>query len=77
MARIAAQLRRTPPWADLQAIKKLYDESHRITKMTGLDHHVDHIIPLRGEFVSGLHIAENLRVLSGPENLSKGSKYDP
>jgi hypothetical protein len=73
----ADRLQRTPPWADLQAIRKLYDEAHRITKATGLEHHVDHIIPMRGKLVSGLHVAENLRVLPGPENLSKGSKFIP
>lgn len=71
----ADRLQRTPPWADLKAIRKIYEESHRITKETGLEHHVDHIIPMRGKLVSGLHIAENLRVLPGPENLAKGSKF--
>ena len=75
MARIAAQLERTPPWADLMTIRQIYDTSHWITKVTGLEHHVDHIIPMRGKLVSGLHIAENLRVLPGPENLTKGSKF--
>jgi hypothetical protein len=71
----ADRLQRTPPWADLKAIKTIYDESHRVTKATGLEHHVDHIIPMRGKLVSGLHVAENLRVLPGPENLAKGSKF--
>jgi hypothetical protein len=71
----ADRLQRTPPWTDLKAIRKIYEESHRITKVTGLEHHVDHIIPLKGKLVSGLHIAENLRVLPGPENLAKGSKF--
>jgi len=73
----AARLQRTPPWADLKRIRGIYEEAHRATKLTGLGHHVDHIIPLQGELVSGLHVAENLRVLPGPENLSKGSKFDP
>jgi hypothetical protein len=71
----ADRLQRTPPWADLKAIRKVYEDSHRVTKETGLEHHVDHIIPMRGKLVSGLHIAENLRVLPGPENLAKGSKF--
>jgi|ERR1700722_1990921 len=73
----ADRLQRTPPWADLKAIRKIYDTSTWITKATGLEHHVDHIIPMRGKLVSGLHVAENLRVLPGPENLAKGSKYMP
>lgn len=71
----AGKLQRTPPWADLKAIRKIYEESTRLTTETGLEHHVDHIIPMRGKLVSGLHIAENLRVLPGPENLAKGSKF--
>lgn len=75
MARIAAQKQRTPRWANLKAIKEFYDTSHWITEVTGVEHHVDHIMPLQGKLVSGLHIAENLRVLPGPENLAKGSKF--
>jgi hypothetical protein len=71
----ADKLQRTPKWADLEMIRKIYDTSTWITKVTGLEHHVDHIIPMRGKLVSGLHIAENLRVLPGPENLAKGSKF--
>jgi hypothetical protein len=74
---LADKLQRTPKWADLKMIRKIYDTSTWITKVTGLEHHVDHIIPMRGKFVSGLHIAENLRVLPGPENLAKGSKFMP
>jgi hypothetical protein len=77
MARIASQKQRTPKWADLKAIKAFYDTSQWVTEVTGLEHHVDHIIPLNGRLVSGLHVAENLRVLPGPENLAKGSKYMP
>lgn len=71
----ADKLQRTPKWADLKVIRKIYDTSTWITKVTGIEHHVDHIIPMRGKLVSGLHVAENLRVLPGPENLAKGSKF--
>jgi hypothetical protein len=75
MARRATQLQRTPKWADLKEIKKFYDEMHRLTRETGLQYHVDHILPLQGKIVSGLHIAENLRVIPEFDNLSKGSKF--
>lgn len=76
-ARRAAKLQRTPKWADLKEIRKFYDEMHRLTRETGVQHHVDHILPMQGELVSGLHVAENLRVIKATPNLSKGSKFEP
>ena len=73
----ADRLQRTPKWADLKAIRAVYTAARRVTRLTGVEHHVDHIVPMRGKLVSGLHIAENLRVLPGPENLAKGSKFMP
>jgi hypothetical protein len=61
----------------MKAIKEIYKESNRVQKETGIEHHVDHIIPMRGKLVSGLHIAENLRVIPEFDNLSKGSKFMP
>ena len=61
----------TPPDADFETIAAFYEESARLTRETGVRHHVDHIIPLsRG----GLHHQDNLRVVTMQENLSKGAK---
>ncbi len=58
----------TPPWADLKAIEAMYRNRPE-------GYHVDHIIPLLGEFVSGLHTIENLQYLPATENLKKSNKY--
>ena len=65
--RRAAKLERTPPWADLDAIKAFYLACPK-------GHHVDHHYPLQGEICSGLHVIENLRYLPAHENLSKGNR---
>lgn len=73
--RQCAKLQRTPSWADHNAITKIYEESARLTEETGILHHVDHDIPLQGEFVSGLHCETNLVILTAADNLSKGNKH--
>jgi 5-methylcytosine-specific restriction endonuclease McrA len=74
--RHAAKLRRTPPWADRDAIARIYDEARCLTEATGIDHHVDHAIPLRGRLVSGLHVHTNLQILTGVENSRKCNHFE-
>ena len=64
----AVRLQRIPPWADLSAIKDFYLKCPD-------GHHVDHVVPLRGKEVSGLHVLENLQYLPAKENMSKGNKF--
>ena len=71
------KIRATPPWADLKAIEAVYAERERISVKTGIVHHVDHIITLRGENVCGLHVHYNLQVIPAVENLRKSNKIDP
>ena len=70
-----AALRATPPWADLAAIRAIYEECARVSDETGVPHHVDHFYPLQGKTVSGLHVAENLRIIPAIENVRKQAKH--
>jgi hypothetical protein len=69
--------RATPPWADLDGIAAVYAEARRLTRETGIDHEVDHIVPLRGQLVSGLHVPANLRIVTMTVNRSKGNAFAP
>ena len=63
------------PWADRRAARAIYAEAKRLTAETGVAHHVDHIIPLQGDFVSGLHVETNMRVITGSDNSRKRNKF--
>jgi hypothetical protein len=65
----------TPKWANKDAIKEFYKEAKRLTKETGILHHVDHIVPLRHPLVCGLHVENNLRVISYFENNQKSNYF--
>jgi hypothetical protein len=73
--RHCGQLQRTPKWADQRAIKAVYKQCAALRKETGIRYEVDHIIPLQGEFVSGLHVASNLQILTKTENLKKNNGF--
>lgn len=74
MRRRARKLERTCAWADHDAIKKVYAEAKRLSLETGIEYHVDHVVPLAGENVSGLHVETNLQILVGRVNQSKGNR---
>jgi len=66
-----------PNWIDeaaLKRIRRLYEAARAKTLSTGVPHEVDHIFPLKGDNVCGLHVPSNLRVVSRLENRSKGKK---
>ena len=76
--RRAAKLNRTPSWLteeDLGKIKEFYKEAQKRKEETGEEWHVDHIIPLQGENISGLHVPDNLQILRATENKRKHNRY--
>ncbi len=75
--RRARKLRATPAWADKAAMRAVYADAQRLILATGVPHHVDHVVPLKSEWVCGLHCPANLEIRIGGENLSKGNRRWP
>ena len=76
--RKAAKKQRTPKWLtdiDFERIENQYKLATILTKLHNEPWHVDHIIPLQGKLVSGLHVPSNLQVLKGSENCSKQNNF--
>ena len=61
-------------WADDARILEVYSEALRLTEETGVKHEVDHVFPVSGRTVTGLHVAENLRAVPCSVNRSKNNK---
>lgn len=64
-----AEIRQRPSWANMDKLREIY-----VNRPDG--YHVDHIIPLRGKFVSGLHVENNLQYLPAKENMIKHNTYE-
>ena len=73
--RRAAKLKRTVKWANDKLIRYEYGMAQLLTKLWGVDYEVDHIIPLQGKLVSGLHCEANLRVIPGILNRKKSNHF--
>lgn len=71
--RRAAKLNRTPAWLTDEDKEQMF-QMYKLAKM--LCAHVDHIIPLQGKLVSGLHVPSNLQILLPEDNLAKKNRYE-
>jgi hypothetical protein len=66
--REAGKKKRTPSWADLKTISDFYRNCPE-------GYEVDHIVPLQGKEVSGLHVLNNLQYLKPSDNKRKSNKH--
>lgn len=77
--RRASKLGATPFWltkAHHAEIESMYASSLKMRELTGHEYHVDHIVPLQGKNVSGLHVPWNLQVIRAEDNLKKSNKLE-
>lgn len=75
--RRAQKLQATPSWLTDEhkfMLDEIYELRQLRSEMTGVEHHVDHIVPLQGKATCGLHVPWNLQVIPATENLAKGNK---
>ena len=75
----ASKTQRTPSWLEVEdtwMIEQAYKLAALRTKLFGFSWHVDHVIPLHGKLVSGLHVPTNLQVIPSAQNISKNNKFE-
>lgn len=75
----AKRKQRYPHWLSQDErwmIQQAYELAELRTKLFGFAWHVDHIIPLQGKIVSGLHTPYNLQVIPGSINVRKANKFE-
>lgn len=77
MRRNARKKQAAPSWANIEAMQAIYKLAAEITKATGIKHHVDHCVPLQSKKVCGLHVENNLQILTASENQTKGNRWWP
>ncbi|MCK5601470.1 hypothetical protein KAR91_06370 [Candidatus Pacearchaeota archaeon] len=73
----ASKLLRTVQWSDEWVVKQYYILSKKLSNIYNEKFVVDHTIPLQGKNVSGLHVHNNLQIITEKENLKKSNKFEP
>jgi len=67
----------TPAWSNRNKVLEVYEQARKISELTGVQHHVDHVVPLTSKLVCGLHNEFNLRVIPATDNLKKHNRTWP
>ena len=75
LRRIWVSRQKIPSWSNLDEIKEIYVSSSLISEKTGIKHVVDHVVPLRGKNVCGLHVIYNLEIIPKKINSIKSNKH--
>lgn len=76
--RRASRKSATPSWLDQQmiaSISQFYWMANALSRVTGIKYEVDHVVPLNGQFVCGLHVPWNLQLLTETENRAKKNHF--
>lgn len=76
--RKAKRIRATPAWlsdSQIEEMRDIYQTAKDLEWLNEEPLHVDHIVPIQGKDVCGLHVPWNLQILTASKNLSKGVKY--
>lgn len=73
---VAANLS-TPDWVSRADLKALHAEAKRLTLLTGVEHVLDHMVPLNHPYVCGLTVPWNLRIVTRAQNAAKSNKWSP
>ncbi len=77
--RRSAELQATPAWLTKEQkadIKAMYLLAKKFEKLCNIRYHVDHIVPVAGKDVRGLHVPWNLQILPASVNMSKGNRHN-
>lgn len=73
--RHSVKLQATPLWFEKEAVDTLYEKRAQLSVDWGIMLHVDHVVPLQGKNVCGLHCHANLQLLEARMNIVKGNSH--
>lgn len=60
----------------LNEIKQIYKKAVEMTRLYKVQFEVDHIVPIKGKGVSGLHVPWNLQIITAKANSKKSNNFD-